>query len=62
MNNIRNWILEDENQEVKYRVMTELLCMKKDDPEVIKTYNSLLASDTVSLIMDKFRSIINGRM
>lgn len=56
MNNIRNWLLEDETQEVKYRAMTELLCMKKDDPEVIKAYNSLLVSDTVSLIMDKFKT------
>lgn len=56
MNNIINWILEDETQEVKYRAMTELLCMKKDDPEVIKAYNSLLVSDTVSLIMDKFKT------
>lgn len=56
MNNIRNWILEDEAQEVKYRAMTELLCMKKDDPEVIKAYNRLLVSDTVSLIMDKLKT------
>ena len=56
MNNIRNWILEDKTQEVKYRAMTELLCMKKDDPKVIKAYNSLLVSDTVSLIMDKFKT------
>ncbi|MBA9087451.1 hypothetical protein FHR92_003936 [Fontibacillus solani] len=55
MNNIRNWILEDETPEVKYRAMTELLCMKKDEPEVIKAYDSLLVSDTVSLIMDKFK-------
>jgi hypothetical protein len=55
MNNIKNWILEDETPEVKYRAMTELLCMKKDEPEVIKAYDSLLVSDTVSLIMDKFK-------
>lgn len=29
MSNIKNWILEDETPEVKYRAMTELLCMKK---------------------------------
>ena len=56
MNNIINWILEDETQAVKYRAMTELLCMKKDDPKVIKVYNSLLVSDTVNLIMDKFKT------
>ena len=56
MNNIINWILEDETQDVKYRAMTELLCMKRDDPEVLKAYNSLLVSDTVSFIMDKFKT------
>jgi len=55
MNNIKNWILEDETPEVKYRAMTELLGMKKDEPEVIKAYDSLLSSDTVSSIMDKFK-------
>ena len=34
MNNIINWILEDETQDVKYRAMTELLCMKRDDSAV----------------------------
>lgn len=56
MNNIINWILEDETQEVKYRAMTELLCMKRDYPEVLKAYNSLLVSDRVSFIMDKFKT------
>lgn len=56
MNKIRNWILEDETLEVKYRAMTELLCMKKDDPEVMKVHDSLLVSDTVSLIMNKFEA------
>lgn len=56
MNNCKKWILEDETHAVKYRAMTELLCMKKDDPEVIKVYNSLLVSDTVNLIMDKFKT------
>ena len=30
------------------QAITELLCMKKDEPEVIKAYNHLLVSDTVS--------------
>lgn len=50
-----NWLLEDESPDVKYRTMTELLGMKKDDPEVVKVYDRLSASDTVSLIMDKFK-------
>lgn len=55
MNNIKNWILEEDTPEVKYRAMTELLCMKKDEPEVIEAYDNLLASDTVSMSMDKFK-------
>lgn len=55
MNNILNWLLEDENPEVKYRTMTELLDMSKDKSEVKKAYKSLLNSDTVSLIMDRFK-------
>lgn len=55
MNDILNWILEDDTPEVKYRAMTELLCMKKDEPEVINAYDSLLVSDTLSLVMDKFK-------
>ncbi len=55
MSNVSDWILEDETPEVKYRAMTELLCMKKDEPEVVKAYNRLLVSDTVRLIMDKFK-------
>lgn len=56
MNSIIKWILEDETQEVKYRALKELLCMKSDAYEVIKAYKGLLASDTVSLIMDKFKT------
>lgn len=48
-----NWLLEDENPEVKYRAMTELLALSKDEPEVKKAYDSLLSSDTVGLVMDK---------
>lgn len=55
MNNVINWILEDETPEVKYRVMTELLCMKKDEPDVLMAYDRLIVSDAVSLIMDKFK-------
>lgn len=55
MNNVINWLLEDENPEVKYRTMIELLDIPKDDPEVKKTYDDLLKSDIVGLIMDKFK-------
>ena len=54
-NDVLNWLLEDENPEVKYRTMIELLDMPKDKSEVIKAYNSLLNSGTVSLVMDKFK-------
>lgn len=55
MNHIIDWLLEDENPEVKYRTLTELLNKPKDDPEVLKTYDSLLQSKTVGLIMDRFK-------
>ena len=54
-NDVLNWLLEDENPEVKYRTMIELLDMPKDKSEVNKAYNSLLNSGTVSLVMDKFK-------
>lgn len=55
MNNVINWLLEDKTPEVKYRAMIELLDMSKDEPEVKKAYDSLISSDTVGLIMDKFK-------
>lgn len=54
MNHVINWLLEDENPEVKYRTMTELLDLPKNDSEVQKTYASLLESNTLSLIMERF--------
>ncbi|WP_310603985.1 hypothetical protein [Anaerosporobacter sp.] len=54
-NDVLNWLLEDGNPEVKYRTMTELLDMSKDESEVKKAYNSLLSSGTISLVMDKFK-------
>lgn len=56
MNSVINWLLEDENPEVKYRTMIELLDIPKDEPEVKKTYEELLKSDIVGLIMDKFKA------
>ena len=55
MNHLIDWLLEDENPEVKYRTLTELLNKPKDDPEVLKTYDSLLQSKAVGLIMDRFK-------
>lgn len=55
MNSVINWLLEDENPEVKYRTMFELLGISKDAPEVKKTYDDLLKSETVGLVMDKFK-------
>ncbi len=55
MNNVIYWLLERETPEVKYRTMIELLDIPKDDSEVKKTYDDLLKSDTVRLIMDKFK-------
>jgi hypothetical protein len=55
MNGVINWLLEDENPEVKYRTMTELLDMSKDTLELKKAYDNLLSSNAVSLVMDKFK-------
>lgn len=55
MNNVINWLLEDENPEVKYRTMVELLDIPKNNPEVKMAHDDLLKSDVVGLIMDKFK-------
>ncbi len=55
MNNVVNWLLEDEAPELKYRTMTELLGMPKDGPEVKRAYENLLASSSLILVMDKFK-------
>ena len=54
-NEVLNWLLEDQNPEVKYRTMIELLDMPKDRLEVKKAYDNLLNSDTVRFVMDKFK-------
>lgn len=55
MNNVINWLLEDDTTEVKYRAMTELLGMSKDEHEVKKAYENLLSSKELSLVMNKFK-------
>lgn len=55
MDNVIKWLLEDEAPEVKYRAMTELLGLLKDEPKVQTAYKSLLSSDTLSMVMDKFK-------
>lgn len=55
MNNVINWLLEDDRPEVKYRAMTELLGISKDSLEVKKAYENLLKSERLSLVMDKFK-------
>lgn len=54
MNHVIKWLIEDETPEVKYRTMTELLGMSKDDPGVKMAYEKLLSSDRLGLVMDKF--------
>jgi hypothetical protein len=55
MNNVIDWLLEDENPEVKYRTMIELLDMPKENPEVKTAQDELLKSEVVALIMDRFK-------
>lgn len=55
MEHVIKWLLEDETPEVKYRTMTELLGMPKDGPEVRKAHENLLSSNSLGLVMDKFK-------
>lgn len=55
MNHVINWLLEDDTPEVKYRAMTELLGMSKNEPEVKKAYENLLSSKSLGFVMDKFK-------
>lgn len=55
MDNVIKWLLEDEAPEVKYRTMTELLDIPKDAPEAQTAYKNLLSSNSLSLVMDKFK-------
>lgn len=54
MNHVVSWLLDDETPEVKYRTMTELLGISKDDPDVKKAYDKLLRSESLGIVMDKF--------
>jgi hypothetical protein len=54
MNTVVSWLLDDDTPEVKYRTMTELLGMPKDDPDVKKAYGRLLQSRSLGFVMDKF--------
>ena len=40
-NDVLNWLLEDENPEVKYRTMIELLDMPKDKSEFVERFLEL---------------------
>ncbi|BCK01087.1 hypothetical protein [Anaerocolumna chitinilytica] len=55
MNNVINWLLKDDTPEVKYRTMTELLGMPKDEVEVKNAYENLLSSKRLSLVMEKLK-------
>ncbi|BCN28826.1 hypothetical protein [Anaeromicropila herbilytica] len=55
MNNVINWLITDDTPEVKYRTMTELLGMSRDELEVKKAYDDLLSSESLRIVMDKFK-------
>lgn len=55
MNEIINWLLEDNTPEIKYRTMVELLGRSKEESEVKEVYNQLLNSQRLSQVMDKFQ-------
>lgn len=56
MNNVINWLLEDDTPQIKYRTMVELQGRTKDDIEVKKAYDNLLESETLKLVLDKFHA------
>ena len=56
MNDVINWLFEDDTPEVKYRTMIELLDMSRDDPSVKSAYDALLNSEAVATAMNKFKA------
>jgi len=50
---VLDWLLEAENPSMRYRSLTELLDVPKDDPEVKKARNAILESKPVMKIFDK---------
>lgn len=55
MNNVINWLLEDDTPQIKYRTMIELQGRTKDDIEVKKAYDHLLESETLRWVLDKYQ-------
>lgn len=56
MNDVIEWLLEDETPEIKYRVMVDLLDMPREDSSVKKAYDALIHSDAVNAATDKFKA------
>lgn len=55
MNSVIQWILEEDTPQIRYRAMTELLHLEKNDPQVRAAHDALLASDALGKIMEKFQ-------
>lgn len=56
MNNVINWLLEEDTLNIKYRTMKELQGRTRDDIEVNEAYQNLLDSDMLRMVIDKFQS------
>ena len=56
MNDVINWILEDNTPEIKYRAMIDLLDMSREDSSVKEAYVALINSDAVAVVMGKFKA------
>lgn len=54
MNNIVDWLLEEDTPEIRYRTMTELLGMSKDDLAVKDAFEQLLSSEAVVKTVKSF--------
>jgi len=56
MNDLINWLLEDETPEIKYRTMIELLDKPREDLSVDSAYKALIDSKAVAAAIDKFKA------
>lgn len=56
MDQVISWLLENDTPEIKYRTTVELLGKSKENKEVKESYNQLLSSNCLSVVMEKFKS------
>lgn len=55
MKQVMTWLLENQNPEIQYRTMVELLGKKQDDPQVQDAKNALLSSEVFDKVYQKLK-------